>query len=101
LTPKQIFHIQNQCLYLRTAYSIALTKMGLDSNTWIGTCCKEAVKQLSSLGFNLTLDPYWLDFNKGFIVTSLTSGKDFDLKKEVEIGPCKKKRGRKQQKNDT
>ena len=34
LTPKQIFHIQNQCLYLRTAYSIALTKMGLDSNTW-------------------------------------------------------------------
>ena len=57
LTPKQIFHIQNQCLYLRTAYSIALTKMGLDSNTWIGTCCKEAVEQLSSLGFNLTLDP--------------------------------------------
>jgi len=37
LTPKQIFHIQNQCLYLRTAYSIALTKMGTDSNTWIGT----------------------------------------------------------------
>ena len=58
LTPKQIFHIQNQCLYLRTAYSIALTKMGTDSNTWIWTCCKEAVEQLSTLGFNLTLDSY-------------------------------------------
>ena len=32
--------------------------MGTDSNTWIGTCCKEAVEQLSSLGFNLTVDPY-------------------------------------------
>ncbi len=42
-----------------------------------------------------------LDFDKGFIVASLTSGKDFDLKKEVETGPRKKKRGRKQQKNDT
>jgi hypothetical protein len=57
-TLKQIFHIQNQCLYLRTAYSIALTKMGKDSNTWIGTCCKEEVNKLSSLGFNLTADPY-------------------------------------------
>jgi hypothetical protein len=54
LTPKQIFHIQNQCLYLRTAYSLALTKMGKDSNIWIGTCCKEVVEKLSSLGFNLT-----------------------------------------------
>ncbi len=44
LTPKQIVHIQNQCLYLRTTYSIALTQMGTDSNTWIGTCCKEAVE---------------------------------------------------------
>jgi hypothetical protein len=58
LTSKHIFHIQNQCLYLKTAYSIALTKMGQDSNTWIGTCCKEAVEKLSSLGFNLTVDPY-------------------------------------------
>ena len=33
--------------------------MGLDSNTWIGTAfCKETVEQLSSLGFNLTVDPY-------------------------------------------
>jgi len=54
LTQKQIFHIQIQCLYLRTAYSIALKKMGINSNTWIGTCCKEAVEQLSSLGFNLS-----------------------------------------------
>ena len=36
-----------------------------------------------------------LDFDKGFIVASLQSGKDFDLKQEVEIGPRKKKRGRK------
>ena len=35
-----------------------------------------------------------LDFDKGFIVASLQSGKDFDLKQEVEIGPRKKKRGR-------
>jgi len=33
-----------------------------------------------------------LHFDKGFNVTSLKSGKDFDLKQEVEIGPCKKKR---------
>ena len=39
-----------------------------------------------------------LDFDKGFIVASLKSGKDFDLKQEVEIGPRKKKRGRKKQK---
>jgi hypothetical protein len=38
-----------------------------------------------------------LDFDKGFIVTALKSGNDFDLKQEVEIGPCKKKRGRKKQ----
>ena len=39
-----------------------------------------------------------LDFDKGFIVASLQSGKDFDLKQEVEIGTRKKKRGRKKQK---
>jgi hypothetical protein len=39
-----------------------------------------------------------LNFDKGFIVASLQSGKDFDLKQEVEIGPRKKKRGRKKQK---
>ena len=33
-----------------------------------------------------------LDFDKGFSVSSLKSGKDFDLKQEVEIGPHKKKR---------
>ena len=38
-----------------------------------------------------------LDFDKGFIVASLKLGKDFDLKQEVEIGPHKKKRGRKKQ----
>jgi hypothetical protein len=32
--------------------------MGKDSNTWIGTCYKEGVKKLSSLGFNLTVDLY-------------------------------------------
>jgi hypothetical protein len=31
----------------------------------------------------------------------LKSGKDFDLKEEVEISPRKKKRGRKKQKYDT
>ena len=42
-----------------------------------------------------------LDFDKGFIVALLKSGKDFDLKEEVEIKPRKKKRGRKKQKYDT
>jgi hypothetical protein len=41
-----------------------------------------------------------LDFDKGFIVASLKTRKDYDLKQEVEIGPCKKKRGRKTQKRD-
>ena len=41
-----------------------------------------------------------LDCDKGFIVALLKSGKDIDLKQEVEIGPCKKKRERKQQKQD-
>jgi hypothetical protein len=36
-----------------------------------------------------------LDFDKELIVPLLKSGKDFDLKQEVEIGPRKKKRGRK------
>jgi hypothetical protein len=38
-----------------------------------------------------------LDFDKGFIFASLKSGKDFNLKQEVEIGPRKKKRGSKEQ----
>ncbi len=38
-----------------------------------------------------------LDFDKGIIVASLKSGKEFDFKQEVEIGPLKKKRGRKYQ----
>ena len=38
-----------------------------------------------------------LDFDKGLIVAALKSGNDFNLKQEVEIGPRKKKRGRKKQ----
>jgi hypothetical protein len=38
-----------------------------------------------------------LDFDKEFIVASLKSGNEFDFKQEVEIGPLKKKRGRKNQ----
>jgi hypothetical protein len=38
-----------------------------------------------------------LDFDRGFIVASLKSEKEFDFKQEVEIGPLKKKRGRKNQ----
>ena len=41
-----------------------------------------------------------IDFDKGFIFASLKTGKDFDLKEAVEIGPRKKKRGRKTQKRD-
>ena len=39
-----------------------------------------------------------LNFDKGFIAAVPKSGNDFDLKQEVEIGPRKKKRGRKKQK---
>jgi len=39
-----------------------------------------------------------LDVDKGFIVALLKSGKDFNLKLEVEIGPRKKKREKKKQK---
>jgi hypothetical protein len=39
-----------------------------------------------------------LDFDRGFITSALKLGKvDFDLKREIEIGPQKKKRGRKRQ----
>jgi hypothetical protein len=39
-----------------------------------------------------------LNFDRGFITSALKLGKvDFDLKREIEIGPQKKKRGRKQQ----
>ena len=41
-----------------------------------------------------------IDFDKGFIFALLKTGKDFDLKEAVEIGPRKKKRGRKAQKRD-
>jgi hypothetical protein len=56
LTPTQIFHLRSQCLYLRTAYQIALEKLGQNNNTWIGTCCGEAIKMLSYLGFNSSVD---------------------------------------------
>jgi hypothetical protein len=38
-----------------------------------------------------------LNFDRGFIVSALNTGKNFYLKQEIEIGPHKKKRGRKQQ----
>jgi hypothetical protein len=38
-----------------------------------------------------------LNFDRGFIVSVLKTGRDFNLKLEIEIGPHKKKRGRKQQ----
>ncbi len=56
LTPIQIFRLKSQCLYLRTAYQIALKKLGRGNNTWIETCCGGAVRKLSPLGFNATAD---------------------------------------------
>ena len=56
LTPIQIFRLKSQCLYLRTAYQIALKKLGRGNNTWIETCCGGAVRKLSPLGFNATVD---------------------------------------------
>ena len=63
LLPEQMFHIRNKCLYLRTAYTIALNKLGRDSNKWVATCCQEALDLLASLGFDTTVDAkrisYW------------------------------------------
>ena len=36
-----------------------------------------------------------LDFDRGFIASALKLAKNLDLKEEIEIGPQKKKRGRK------
>ncbi len=36
-----------------------------------------------------------LDFDRGFIASALKLDKNLDLKEEIEIGPQKKKRGRK------
>jgi hypothetical protein len=57
LTSKQIFLFRKKCLYLRTAYVIALKKLGHNKNTWVNTCCKEAVEMLAYVGLDYTLDP--------------------------------------------
>jgi hypothetical protein len=57
LTTKQTFLFRKKCMYLRTAYVIALEKLGHNKHTWVNTCCKEAVEMLAYLGFDLTFDP--------------------------------------------
>ncbi len=69
LLPEHFFHIRNKCLFLRTAYTIALNKLGRDSNNWVATCCQEALDLLAGLGFDTTVDAkrisYWnIDFSK-------------------------------------
>ena len=49
-------------------------------------------KQIENMQTIFRIHRAALDVDKGFSVTSLKSGKDFDLKQEVEIGPRKKKR---------
>ena len=36
-----------------------------------------------------------LDFDRGFVASALNLAKNLDMKEEIEIGPQKKKRGRK------
>ncbi len=57
LSTKLIFLFRKKCMYLRTAYIIALEKLGYNKHTWVKTCCKEAVEMLAYLGLDLTLDP--------------------------------------------
>ena len=57
LTTKQIFLFRKKCMYLRTAYTIALEKLGHNKHTWVNTCCKEAVEMLAYLGLDYTSDP--------------------------------------------
>jgi hypothetical protein len=56
LSPEQMCYLRNKCLYLRTAYTIALDKLGKDDNKWVDTCCQEAVDLLGGLGFITTCD---------------------------------------------
>ena len=106
LTPKQICYLRNKCLYLRTAYTIALEKMGNDGITWVNTCCQEVVDLLGCLGFITTIDrkriSYWniesmkkilkshraaLDFDRAFVVTSIkTCDVEIDWQKELGGG---------------
>ena len=72
LSTKQIFLFRKKCMYLRTAYIIALEKLGYNKHTWVKTCCKV-----------------------GFILQSVQLVAGLDLEHEVENGPPKKKRGRK------
>ncbi len=55
--------MRNKCLYLHTAYIIALDKLGRGTNTWVNTCCWEAVDLLGHLGFDRISDrkkiSYW------------------------------------------
>ena len=57
LTTKQIFLFRKTCMYLRTAYTIALEKLGHNKHTWVNTCCKEAVEMVAYLGLDYTSDP--------------------------------------------
>ena len=40
LSTKQIFLFRKKCMYLHTAYIIALEKLGYNKHTWVKTCCK-------------------------------------------------------------
>jgi hypothetical protein len=67
--PEQIFHIRNKGLFLNTAYTITLNKLGRDSNNWVATCCQEALDLLAGLRFDTTVDAkrisYWnIDFRQ-------------------------------------
>jgi len=66
MTEKQIFKFRHQCLFLRTAYQVAIEKMGIIHNNFKKACC-EAMTKLNSLGFDTAMSANTImEWNKDF-----------------------------------
>jgi hypothetical protein len=66
MTEKQIFKFRHQCLFLRTAYQVAIEKMGIVHNNF-KKACSEAMTKLNSLGFDTAMSANTImEWNKDF-----------------------------------
>jgi hypothetical protein len=66
MTEFQIFKFRHQCLFLRTAYQVAIEKMGIIHNNFKMACC-EAMTKLNSLGFDTATSANTImEWNKDF-----------------------------------
>ena len=57
LSQQQIFHLRCKAIYLRSAYNMALKKLGKGTFDWTGVCCKEAAESLCDTGVKMTQRP--------------------------------------------